>query len=73
MNMQEFRFALEHQQREQQIVVDLLPQQYTKPSTPPPSPPMKGQCVKLKVNLIFGYLRPVTCFQIYHNISHQAG
>lgn len=44
MNMQEFRFALEHQQREQQIVVDLMPQQYTKPSTPPPSPPMKGQC-----------------------------
>lgn len=43
MNMQEFRFALEHQQREQQIVVDLMPQQYAKPSTPPPSPPMKGQ------------------------------
>ncbi|XP_037036551.1 segmentation protein even-skipped [Bradysia coprophila] len=41
MNMQEFRFALEHQQREQQIVVDLMPQQYGKPSTPPPSPPMK--------------------------------
>lgn len=44
MNMQEFRFALEHQQREQQIVVDLMPQPYGKPSTPPPSPPMKGQC-----------------------------
>lgn len=40
VKMQGFRnYAIEAaQQREQQIVVDLLPPQYTKHNTPPPSP-----------------------------------
>lgn len=70
MNMQEFRFALEHQQREQQIVVDLMPQQYTKPSTPPPSPPMKGQCLN-SVNIVFGHgvYTQVAHLRVYKNAS----
>lgn len=41
--MQGFRnYPMENHQRDQQIVVDLMPQQYTKPTTPPPSPPMQG-------------------------------
>ena len=43
MNMQGFGFAYEDsQKRDQQIVVDLMPQQYNKVSTPPSSPSMKG-------------------------------
>lgn len=44
MKMQGFRnYALDMvQQREQQIVVDLMPPQYTKPS-PPPTPPTSGK------------------------------
>lgn len=47
MKMQGFRnYALDMvQQREQQIVVDLMPPQYAKPS-PPPTPPTSG---KLKI------------------------
>ena len=42
--MQGFRnYIIENQQRDgQQIVVDLMPPQYAKPSTPPPSPPRTG-------------------------------
>lgn len=28
--------------QQQQLVVDLMPPQYAKPTTPPPSPPMNG-------------------------------
>lgn len=41
--MQGFRFPIEHHQRnDQQIVVDLLPPQYTKQTTPPMSPANRG-------------------------------
>lgn len=41
--MQGYRnYAMESQREQQSIVVDLIPSQYTKPSTPPPSPPLKG-------------------------------
>lgn len=37
-------YNFDHSHRsQQQIVVDILPQQYTKPSTPPPSPTGKGE------------------------------
>lgn len=47
MKMQGFRnYDLDMvQQREQQIVVDLMPPQYTKPS-PPPTPPTSGKSTK---------------------------
>lgn len=42
--MQGYRnYNFEQQQRNQPIVVDILPSQYTKPSTPPPSPTYKGK------------------------------
>lgn len=42
--MQGFRnYPMDNQQRDQQIVVDLMPSQYTKPTTPPPSPPLNGK------------------------------
>lgn len=56
MKMQGFRnYALEMVQhsREQQIVVDLMPPQYTKPS-PPPTPPTSGK--KTKKNMFKYFL-----------------
>lgn len=47
MKMQGFRnYSFEQPQRGQPIVVDILPSQYTKPSTPPPSPTYKGEFTK---------------------------
>lgn len=40
--------------QQQQIVVDLMPPQYTKPTTPPPSPPINGMHIQYSFN--FGYI-----------------
>lgn len=48
--MQGYRgYNFDSQQRNQPIVVDLLPSQYSKPATPPESPNFKGMCQYMRI------------------------